>query len=96
MKDKIGYVDGKGAEISANAMANNKALQNKKVKKDLEMELGRRISDTELQNFIETGEKPQPKQRIITMDPNDAAEYEKRQQAAIAKRDAMLQRRNKR
>lgn len=96
MKDKIGYVDGKGAEISANAMANNPTLQNKKVKKDLEMELGRRISDTELQNFIETGEKPQPKQRTITMDPNDASEYEKRQQAAIARRDAALQRRNKR
>lgn len=95
MKDQIGYVDGKGAEISAQGMANNPALQKKKIKKDLEMELGRRVTDSELDNFIATGQKPQPKQRTITLDPDKAAEFEKRQADAIARREKMLQRRQK-
>ena len=95
MKDKVGYVDGKGAEISANAMANNPALQRKKQKKDLEMELGRRISDTEFEEFLNTGQKPQPRQRTISIDPDKAAEFEKRQADAIARREKMMQRRQK-
>lgn len=95
MKDKVGYVDGKGAEVSAQAMANNPALQKKKIKKDLEMELGRRVTDSELEDFMATGQKPQPKQRTITMDPDKAAEFEKRQADALARREKMMQRRNK-
>ena len=59
MKENLGYVDGKGAEYSEKAMANNPTLQRKKIKKDLEMELGRSITDTELQNFINNGQKQQ-------------------------------------
>jgi hypothetical protein len=95
MKDKVGYVDGKGAEVSAQAMANNPTLQKKKIKKDLEMELGRRVTDSELEDFMATGQKPQPKQRTITLDPNKAAEFEKRQADAVARREKMMQRRNK-
>jgi hypothetical protein len=95
MKDKVGYVDGKGAEVSAQAMANNPSLQKKKIKKDLEMELGRRVTDSELEDFMVTGQKPQPKQRTITLDPNKAAEFEKRQADALARREKMMQRRNK-
>lgn len=95
MKDKVGYVDGKGAEVSAQAMADNPALQKKKIKKDLEMELGRRVTDSELEDFMVTGQKPQPKQRTITMDPDKAAEFEKRQADALARREKMMQRRNK-
>jgi hypothetical protein len=95
MKDKVGYVDGKGAEVSAQAMANNPTLQKKKIKKDLEMELGRRVTDSELEDFMATGQKPQPKQRTITMDPDKAAEFEKRQADALARREKMMQRRNK-
>jgi hypothetical protein len=95
MKDKVGYVDGKGAEVSAQAMANNPTLQKKKIKKDLEMELGRRVTDSELEDFMATGQKPQPKQRTITLDPEKAAEFEKRQADAVARREKMMQRRNK-
>jgi predicted N-acetyltransferase YhbS/predicted nucleotidyltransferase len=95
MKDKVGYVDGKGAEVSAQAMANNPTLQKKKIKKDLEMELGRRVTDSELEDFMATGQKPQPKQRTISMDPDKAAEFEKRQADALARREKMMQRRNK-
>jgi hypothetical protein len=95
MKDKVGYVDGKGAEVSAQAMANNPTLQKKKIKKDLEMELGRRVTDSELEDFMATGQKPQSNQRAITMDPQKAAEFEKRQADAVARREKMMQRRNK-
>ena len=96
MKDKVGYVDGKGAEVSAQAMANNPSLQKKKIKKDLEMELGRRVTDSELEDFMATGQKPQANQRAITMDPEKAAEFEKRQADAIARRDKALARQNRR
>jgi hypothetical protein len=96
MKDKVGYVDGKGAEVSAQAMANNPTLQKKKIKKDLEMELGRRVTDSELEDFMATGQKPQSKQRAIPRDPAKAAEFEKRQADAIARRDKALARQNRR
>lgn len=96
MKDQVGYVDGKGAEISANAMNDNPNLQRRKMKKDLEMELGRKVSDSEFETFVTTGEKPQPKQRTISMDPNKAAEFEKRQADALARREKMLQRKQNR
>jgi GNAT superfamily N-acetyltransferase len=95
MKENLGYIDGKGAEYSEKAMANNPTLQRKKIKKDLEMELGRSITDTELQNFINTGEKPQPKQRTISMDNDKLSDFEKRQADAIARREKFLARRQK-
>lgn len=95
MKDKVGYVDGKGAEVSAQAMANNPMLQKKKIKKDLEMELGRRVTDSELEDFMATGQKPQARQRTISMEPDKAAEFEKRQADAVARREKMMQRRQK-
>ena len=95
MKDKVGYVDGTAADYSAKVMANNPTLQKKKIKKDLEMELGRRVTDSELENFMATGQKPQANQRAITMDPDKAAEFEKRQADAIARRDKALARQNR-
>ena len=59
------------------------------------MELGRSITDTELQNFINNGQKPQPKQRTISIDKDKAADFEKRQADAIARREKFLARRQK-
>lgn len=95
LKDKIGYVDGKGADISKNAMANNPALQTKKIKKDLEMELGRRISDTELEGYMVSGIKPKAKERVITMEPDKLSDFEQRQADAIARRDKAKARQNR-
>jgi GNAT superfamily N-acetyltransferase len=96
MKDKIGYVDGKAADISANAMNNNPTLQNKKIKKDLEMKLGRRISDSQFQEFLKTGQEPSFKSEPLSISPEKNAEFEKRQADALAKREKILARKNKR
>jgi len=92
LKDKIGYVDGKGEEISKQAMANNPSLQQKKIKKDLEMELNRRVTDTELELFMKNGQKPKGKQ-VTSMDSDKAAEFQQRQADAIARREKALARR---
>lgn len=88
------YTDGSGAEVSAQAMANNPALQKKKTKKDLEMELGRRITDAQFQTYLDTNEKPEGK-GVTSMDADKAAEFEKRQADAIARRNQAMARRNK-
>jgi len=95
MKDKVGYVDGTAADYSAQAMADKPALQKKKLKKDLEMELGKRITDSQFQAYLETGIKPNVKSTSIGIDPEKAAEFEKKQADAIARRDAALARQNK-
>ena len=95
MKDKIGYVDGTAAEFSAQAMADKPALQRKKLKKDLEMELGKRITDSQFQAYLETGVKPDLKPTPIGMDADKVADFEKKQADAIARRDAFLSRKNK-
>lgn len=96
MKDQIGYVDGKAADISANAMNNNPTLQNKKIKKDLEMKLGRRVSDSQFQEFLNTGQEPSFKSEPLSISPEKNAEFEKRQANALAKREKILARKNKR
>jgi len=79
------YDDGKAAEISAQSMDDK--MKSHKQKKDLETKLGRRLSDSEWQNFLATGEIPKPKS-AITMDPEKAAEFEKRQAMTKARLDA--------
>ena len=88
------YTDGSGAEVSAQAMANNPALQKKKTKKDLEMELGRRITDAQFQSYLDTNEKPEGR-KVTSIEPDKAAEFEKRQADAIARRNQAMARRNK-
>ena len=96
MKEKIGYVDGTAADYSAKAMADNPALQRKKLKKDLEMKLGRKVSDSQFQAYLETGQEPSVKSEPISMSAEKKAEFEKRQADAIARRDKALARQNRR
>jgi hypothetical protein len=83
--DSGSYDDGKAAEISAQSMDDK--MKSHKQKKDIETKLGRRLSDSEWQNFLATGETPKPKS-AITMDPEKAAELEKRQVMTKARLDA--------
>ena len=86
------YDDGKAAEISAQSMEDKMKLH--KQKKDLETKLGRRLSDSEWQNFLSTGETPKTKSGIA-MDPEKAAEIEKRQAMAQDRIAAAKARMNK-
>lgn len=88
--DGSSYDDGKGAEISRKKMSDKQAL--KKQKKDLETKIGRRISDSEWMNFLESGQEPKPKPNITT-NPDANADFEKRQALAIARRNAALKNR---
>lgn len=81
------YVDDKAADISKEKMSDKQALHKKK--KDLEMKIGRRLSDTEWQNFLATGQEPQKKSSNIGIDPDKAAEIEKRQAELQAKYAAL-------
>jgi hypothetical protein len=50
------YIDDKAAQISKEKMSDKAAL--KKVKKDFEMKLGRRLKPSEWDKYLETGEEP--------------------------------------
>ena len=71
-------------------MTDKQALH--KQKKDLEMKIGRRLSDTEWQTYLETGVEPQKKQSSISIDPDKAAEMERRQAELRAKYDKLKSR----
>lgn len=77
------YVDDKAADISKEKMTDKQALH--KQKKDLEMKIGRRISDTEWQNFLDTGVEPKKKSNTISIDPDKLADMERRQAELQAK-----------
>lgn len=85
MKNRIGYKDGKAADISKEKMAADPKLQRHKQKKDLEMELGRRVTDSEFENFLSSGQKPMNKKQSFSIDPATAADDEKRRQATADK-----------
>lgn len=87
-----GYGDEKSAQISKEKMTDKQAQH--KLKKDLETKLGRRLRDDEWFKYLETGEEPQQKQ-TLSIDPEKAAEFEKRQQAAMDRRAAALARQKK-
>lgn len=84
------YVDDKAAQISKEKMTDKQALH--KQKKDLEMKIGRRLSDTEWQTYLETGVEPQKKSSAITMDPDKLADMERRQAELQAKYEKIKQR----
>ena len=84
------YVDDKAAQISKEKMTDKQALH--KQKKDLETEIGRRLSDSEWQRFLETGEKPKKKSSSISLDPEKMADFEKRQAELRAKYQKLKQR----
>jgi len=84
-----GQDDGKGAEISKEKMNDKQAKH--KVKKDLETDLGRRVSDSEWIHYLQTGQKPNTKSGI-QMDPEEIQQIEKRQKDAIARREKALNR----
>lgn len=72
------YVDDKAADISKEKMTDKQALH--KQKKDLETKIGRRLSDSEWNHYQETGVEPKTK-ATLTLDPQKAAELQKRQDA---------------
>jgi len=79
------YQDGNAPEISQANM--NDKMKSHKQKKDLETKLRRRVSDTEWQTFLNTGQEPQPK-AAISMDPQNQSDFEKRQDILRAKINA--------
>jgi len=81
-----GYNDEKAADIAKDKMSPKQALH--KEKKDLERKIGRRISDSEWSTYQQTGVEPKSKAQI-SLDPEKAAEFEKRQMMIKAKIDAM-------
>jgi len=87
-----GYGDEKSAQISKEKMTDKLAQQ--KLKKDLEAKLGRRLRDDEWFRYLKTKEEPEKKQ-TVSIDQEKAAEFEKRQQAALARRAAAIARQNK-
>lgn len=84
MKDRVGYKDNKGADISKEKMAADPKLQRHKQKKDLEMEIGRRVTDSEFETFLSSGQKPE-KKKGFSIDPATASDDEKRRQATADK-----------
>jgi len=90
-----GYKNAAAADISKEKMAANPALDKHKKKKDLEMELGRRISDSEFENFLSTGSKPQRKNSSIMINPEEATKQAEKQAQLKAKYDKIKARQNK-
>lgn len=76
------YVDDAAAQISKEKMSGKQAMH--KEKKDLERKMGRRLSDSEWNNYLETGQEPKSKP-TLGIDPDKAAELQKRQDAIQAK-----------
>jgi GNAT superfamily N-acetyltransferase len=80
------YTDDTAAQYSQQSM--NDKMKLHKQKKDLEMKLKRRLTDTEWQNFLKTGEEPKPKSSI-SMNPDALSDFEKRQEILKAKYAAL-------
>lgn len=79
-------------QISKEKMSQQQMLH--KQKKDLEADLGFRITDAQWNTYLTTGEKPKGKS-TITMDPKDLEDFEARQKAAAERRAAALARQKK-
>ena len=69
-----GYKNAVAADISKEKMAANPALERHKKKKDLEAELNRKVTDTEFETFLTTGEKPSVSKPELTYDQNKSKE----------------------
>lgn len=78
----------------ADSKMDDKTKQHK-IKKDLEMKLKRRLTDTEWNHFLQTGEEPSPKSTTISMSPQEREKFLQKQAATQAKIDAIKARRNK-
>jgi hypothetical protein len=81
--------DEKGAELSAQNMTDKTARLKNKV--DVQTKLGRRLTHSEWDNYVETGELPQVQKPILSLDAQKAADAEKRRadaEARIAKAKA--------
>jgi len=76
------YVDDTAAQVSKEKMSDKQAQH--KEKKDLERKMGRRLSDSEWNNYLETGQEPKTKS-TLSIDPQRAADMQKRQDAIQAK-----------
>jgi hypothetical protein len=59
------------------------------------MKLKRRLTDTEWNHFLQTGEEPSPKSTTISMSPQEREKFLQKQAATQAKIDAIKARRNK-
>ena len=58
------------------------------MKKDLETKLRRRVTDSEWQEFLNTGKEPKPKSGL-TMSPEEKEEFYKQQAEKQARIDAL-------
>lgn len=87
--DSTGYDDGKSADISKEKMTDKQAKH--KEKKDLETQIGRRISDSEWLAYQQSGATPKTKP-VTSISPDEQGEFEKRQMMARMRRDAALNR----
>jgi hypothetical protein len=71
--------DEKGAEISAQKMANNPKLERRKSRLDIQMNLGRPLLPSEWEKYLETGELPEKKTKQISIDQSSQDEFLARQ-----------------
>jgi hypothetical protein len=68
-------------------------LSKHKVKKDLETELGFKLTDSQWNNYLETGQKPKPKP-TLSANQDELDDFEARQKAAMERREKALARMN--
>jgi hypothetical protein len=82
-------LDDKGKDISKEKMTDKQAKH--KEKKDLEIKIGRSLSDSEWSAYLSSGIEPNPK-KGLSMDPLKAAELDKEQEMLRAKIAARMRR----
>ena len=63
-------------------------IKQRKLKKDLETKLRRRVTDAEWQEYLATGQEPKPKSGL-TMSPQEKEEFYKQQAEKQARIDAL-------
>lgn len=81
----------KAAQISKEKMSDKQAKH--KEKKDLETQLGRRLSDTEWFSYLKTGDVPT--KNTLSADKDSLDDFERKQAEMKARRDKALTRMNK-
>lgn len=91
---KSGSYEDENTPQYADSKMDDKTKQHK-IKKDLEMKLKRRLTDTEWNTYLQTGEEPKPKSTSISMSPQEKEKFLQKQAATQAKIDAIKTRRNK-
>lgn len=66
-------------------------LSKHKIKKDLESEIGHKLTDQQWNNYLQTGEKPHKKQPV-SVNQKELDDFEQRQRDAMQRREKALKR----